>query len=158
LIIGSQCQQMPPLSFLPGVAHELYAVLTASDLGGCVSALPGQDGLLINPTVKQTYTAIETAFQRASADEATLCLAFIGHGEYVTDDFYLLPWDAQVPPGSRTAIHLVQLITELHRQYSLLDGLLLLLDTCYAGMAAAGAAARWVGGLSGTLRFEILTA
>src|SRR5262249_8835695 len=60
--------------------------------------------------------------------------------------------------GSRTAIHLVQLITELHRQYSLLDGLLLLLDTCYAGMAAAGAAARWVGGLSGTLRFEILTA
>src|SRR5262249_4228471 len=114
LIIGSQCQQMPPLSFLPGVAHELYAVLTASDLGGCVSALPGQDGLLINPTVKQTYTAIETAFQRASADEATLCLAFIGHGEYVTDDFYLLPWDAQVPPGSRTAIHLVQLITELH--------------------------------------------
>jgi hypothetical protein len=158
LIIGSQCQQFPPLSFLPGVAHDLYAVLTTSDLGGCVSALPGQDGLLINPTVEQTYNTIETAFQRASADEATLFLVFIGHGEYVGDDFYLLPWNGQVPPSSRTAVHLVQLITELHRQHSLLDGLVLLLDTCYSGVAAAGAAARWVGGLSGTLRFEILTA
>ncbi len=57
LIIGSQCQQLPPLSFLPEVAHELYAVLTTSDLGGCGSALPGQNGLLINPPVEQTYTA-----------------------------------------------------------------------------------------------------
>ncbi|HEY5870211.1 MAG TPA: tetratricopeptide repeat protein [Candidatus Tectomicrobia bacterium] len=158
LIIGSQCKQFPPLSFLPKVAHELYAVLMASDLGECVSALPGQDGLLLDPTVDQARTAIKEAFQRASDDEATLFLAFIGHGKHVGDDFYLLPLDAQVPPFSDTAIHIVQLITEIHKVYSRLDGLVLLLDTCSSGVAAAGAAAQWVKGLSGTFRFEILTA
>jgi hypothetical protein len=55
-------------------------------------------------------------------------------------------------------IHLVQLIKEQHRRYSNVDGLMVLLDPCHAGVGAAEAAAKWVGELGGTLRFEVLTA
>ena len=43
---------------------------------------------------------METAFERAANDEATL-IAVIGHGEQVTEDgdFYLLQADAKVPPA-----------------------------------------------------------
>lgn len=78
LLIGSQCQQLNHLAFLPEAAHDLHAVLTEPELGGCVSALPEQDGLLIDPTVHAARHAIATAFQHASEDEATLFLAFIG--------------------------------------------------------------------------------
>ena len=158
LVIGSQCKAVrPPLSFLPGLAQELHAVMTDAELGGCVPAL-SDDGLLIDPSWAQAHKAIEVAFRRASEDEATLFLAFIGHGEYVGTDFYLLPCDASIPPTSFTALHLVQLIKELHRNYSNVDGLVVLLDACHSGVGAAGAAAKWVGELGGTLRFEVLTA
>ncbi|MGH7965542.1 MAG: hypothetical protein ACRERD_27645, partial [Candidatus Binatia bacterium] len=42
--------------------------------------------------------------------------------------------------------------------HSNLDGLVVLLDTSFSGVAAAGAAAQWVSELAGTLRFEVLTA
>ena len=131
--------------------------MTDAELGGCVPAL-GDGGLLIDPSWAQAHKAIEVAFRRASEDEATLFLAFIGHGEYVGTDFYLLPCDASIPPTSFTALHLVQLIKELHRNYSNVDGLVVLLDACHSGVGAAGAAAKWVGELGGTLRFEVLTA
>jgi tetratricopeptide (TPR) repeat protein len=139
------------------VAQELYAVMTDPNLGGCVPALEG-GGLLLDPTVEDARKAIKSAFQQASKDEATLILAFIGHGEFAGVDFYLLPRDASVPPDSDTAIHLVHLIKELHRRHSDVDGLVVLLDSCYSGVAASGAAAQWVGALGGTLRFEVLTA
>ena len=50
----------------------------------------------------------------------------------------------------------MQLIKELHREHSNVDGLVVLLDTCYAGVGAADAAAKWVTELRGTLRFEVL--
>jgi hypothetical protein len=157
LVIGSQCNGMPRLSFLPKVAEDLYAVMTDPQLGGCVPALKDKD-LVIDPTVEEAWVAIEDAFQQASKDEATLLLAFIGHGEYAGDDFYFLPLSASVPPRAHTAIHLIQLIKELHRKHSDVDGLVVLLDTCYSGLAASGAAAQWVKELGGTLRFEVLTA
>src|SRR5208283_3930781 len=87
-----------------------------------------------------------------------LFLIFIGHGEYAGEDFYLLLKDSSVPPRASSAIHLVQVVKELHREFSYVDGLVVLLDTCYSGVAAAGAAATWVRELQGTLRFEMLTA
>ena len=156
LVIGSQCKQLGTLSFLPKVAEELYDVLTDPAKGGCTAATP--HGLLLDPTVDQARTAIEGAFRLASEAEATLFLVFIGHGEHVGNDFYLLPFNASLPPRSHTAIHLVQLIKELHSLHSDLDGLVVLLDTCYSGVAAAAAADKWGSELEGTLRFEVLTA
>lgn len=158
LVIGSQCRELNPLSFLPAAAEDLYQVLTTPELGSCVPALPDGVGLLLDPSVAEAKAALRTAFTRASEDGATLLLAYIGHGESVYDDFYLLPVDASATPDSDTGIHLVQLIRELYGRHSFVDGLVVLLDACYAGVAAAGAAARWVGKLGANSRFVVLTA
>ncbi|HMR03139.1 MAG TPA: tetratricopeptide repeat protein [Candidatus Competibacter phosphatis] len=158
LVIGSQCRELNPLSFLPAAAEDLYQVLTTPDLGSCVPALPDGVGLLLDPSVAEAKAALRTAFTRTSEDGATLLLAYIGHGESVYDDFYLLPVDASATPDSDSGLHLVQLIRELYGRHSFVDGLVVLLDACYAGVAAAGAAARWVGKLGADSRFVVLTA
>jgi hypothetical protein len=159
LVIGSQCRALGRLSFLPQAAQDLYEVMTDSNLGGCVSALGGRAGLLIDPSVKDAKDAIKTAYRSAAQDEATLFIAYIGHGERAGEDFYLLPDDAENPPDADTAVHLTNLIKEAHKKASgRPDGLGVLVDACYAGVAAFGAAEAWVGGLEGTLRFEVLTA
>ena len=155
LVIGSQCRELNPLSFLPAVAEDLYQVLTTPDLGGCVPALPDGEGLLLDPSVAEAKAALRAAFTRASQDGATLLLAYIGHGVSVYDDFYLLPVDGSATPDSDTGLHLVQFVRELYGRHSSVDGVMVLLDTCYAGVAAEGAATRWVGKLG---RFVVLTA
>jgi hypothetical protein len=103
--------------------------------------------------------AIRIAYQRAAKDEAALFIAYIGHGEHAYDDYYLLPRDAQYPPTSDTALHVTNLIKETHRiAAGRVDGLAVLIDACYSGIAGFGAADAWVSGLKGTLRFEVLTA
>src|SRR6202040_2185788 len=55
-------------------------VMIAPSLGACVGALGNEKGsLLFNPSADEARTAIEWAFRKASEDEATLFLAFIGH-------------------------------------------------------------------------------
>jgi hypothetical protein len=160
LVIGSQCRALPHLAFLPQLAQDLYAVMTDTERGACVSAIEG-DGLLIDPTVKKMKAAIKSAYFRAAKDEASLFIAYIGHGEKSVsgDDYYLLPDDAEIPPDSDTAVHLTNLIKEAHRNATgEVDGLGALVDACYSGAAGFGAAQAWVSGLQGTLRFEMLTA
>jgi tetratricopeptide (TPR) repeat protein len=165
LVIGSQCPALGDknhLAFLPTVAQELAAVLTNPEAGGCVPAVNG-DPLLLNPTSARLDTAIEQAIANASQNEATLLVAFVGHGEHAKDDFYLLPYDLPhnraMRPNSKVAFQLAHRIKEMLGAYSQLDGLVLLVDTCHAGLGARQAAARWpdiiaeAGG-----RFEMLTA
>jgi hypothetical protein len=74
LVIGSQCDRLKPnLSFLPELAEELYRVMTDEARGECVPALPGS-GLVLNRGAAETRTAIGTAFELASRDQATLLL------------------------------------------------------------------------------------
>ena len=157
LVVGSQCQSLPPpLSFLRQTAVDLHAVLTDPELGGCTDAVPG--GPLIDPKVAEAKSAIKEAFRVASEEEAMLILAFIGHGTYAGRDFYLLPRDGVDPPDSDTGVQLVQLVKEQHRLHPALDGLVVLIDTCFSGVAAQAAATSWVSELEGNLRFEVLTA
>jgi hypothetical protein len=161
LVIGSQCQQLGRLAFVPESAQRLFEVMTHPDLGGCVQALlDGQgSGLLLDPTVEEARKALRNSFRRASDDQATLFLAYIGHGHADGDDFYLLPRDApRTEFRSDNAVHLVQVLLEEYRYYPNVDGLVLLLDACFAGAAAIGAASRWVHALQGQMRFELLTA
>jgi NACHT domain/Tetratricopeptide repeat/Caspase domain len=158
LVIGSQCEALSQLGFLPQAARELYQVMLDPERGACVSALE-DEGLLIDPTVRDAKDAIKMAYRRAAKDEATLFIAYIGHGERVDEDFYLLPRDAENPPDSDTAVHLTNLIKEAHKKAAgKVDGLAVLIDACYSGQAGFGAAQSWVRGLEGTLRFEVLTA
>lgn len=158
LVIGSQCDiYSEKLSFLPSLAEELYQVMTDEAHGGCVSALPGS-GLLMNACAAETRDAIKQAFELASKAQATLLLAFIGHGYFAEgdEDFYFLPRNASDPPDSDTAVHLVQFIKERLQRHTV-DGLVVLLDACYSGVAAQDAAARW-SRLKFPVRFEMLTA
>jgi hypothetical protein len=167
LVIGSQCDALGPgrrLSFLPKAAEDLYAVMTDPELGGCEPAL-AEGGLLLNPTASEARRRIKNAFEGASNDDATLFIAYIGHGDVgdtspnkVSHDFYLLPRDAGWPPDSETGIHLVQWVKEMHRRYTHVDGFVILLDACYAGDAAVEAAEKWVAELNTSKGFEFLAA
>src|SRR4051794_30781852 len=114
LVMGSQCSAAGRLSFLPDLAQELYRVMTDPELGQCVPALPEEQGggLLLDPTVREVKAALRSVIQRASADQATLFLAYVGHGEAFLDDFYLLPLDADPAPREETAVHLIQLLRQ----------------------------------------------
>ncbi len=160
LVIGSQCEAFGDaarLEFLPRAAEELYAVMTDPNLGQCLPARP-EGGLLIDPAVNEARSAIIDSFCRASEQQATLIVAYIGHGKYAHERFYLLPRDAEVPPRADTAVHLVELIDELYTNQPGIDGLVVLIDSCYAGVGAVGAARHWSDDLSWKRRFEVLTA
>ena len=159
LVIASQCESLNLLSFLPEAARDVADALLDPDVGGCVPALEDGRRMLVDPTAVELDDAVVAAFERAHEDEATLFLALVGHGDYADDDFYFLTRDGTSPPDSRRSFHLAQRVKELLGRYSLLDGLVILLDTCHAGVAASQAAARWVEivGKAGK-RFEVLTA
>jgi hypothetical protein len=158
LVIGSDWGARPPLSFLPGEAHNLYDSLLHPQPGQCAPALPGRS-LVLDPDAAQLDAAVEEAFAAASAQEATLILAFTGHGVTSGDDYYLLAADSPEDPDSRTAFLLGQRIKELFRRYSTIDGLVLLLDTCESGRAAEAAGRGWIDVLGrAERRFELLTA
>jgi hypothetical protein len=159
LVIGSQCDALGHLPFLPKAAEELYAVMTDPERGACVPALE-EMGLLIDPDVAGVKQAIESAYLRAAKAEATLFIAYIGHGATLGRAFYLLPKDAkECPLTSQTAVPLITLILETHLNApGQIDGLGVLLDTCQSGKAGIAAAEAWVTDLEGTLRFDMLTA
>jgi hypothetical protein len=157
LVIGSQCQRLGRLSFLPEVAARLHALMTDPGPGECLGAEVGDPlGLLLDPTVDEVRDAIIAAYDAAARDGDTLILAFIGHGYFFRGNFYLMPTDAAVPPDAFHAIHLAQIIEE--RPELPRGGLIVLLDTCYSGTGAFDAVEYWVRSLEGQLSFEVLTA
>jgi tetratricopeptide (TPR) repeat protein len=159
LLIGSQCDALGKLSFLPSAAVDLYSVLTNAELGGCVPALP-EGGLMHDPTVAEAKTAIREAFRAASDNNDLLFLVLIGHGEQTElgKDFFFLPRDASAMPTSDTAINLTQFIKEHWQLYSNVDGLIVFLDACYSGTGALDTGQKWTKDLEGHLRFQVLTA
>jgi tetratricopeptide (TPR) repeat protein len=156
LIIGSQCKRLGRLSFLPEVAVRFHALMTDPGPGECLGAEVGDPtGLLLDPTVNEAKSAIKAAYDAAARGGETLILAYIGHGEFVHGDFFLMPTDAANPPNPDDAIHLAAIIK--HRPAHP-DGLIVLLDACYSGSATWNAVEYWVRWLEGQLRFEVLTA
>ena len=158
LVIGSQCDVLPKLAFLPACAQDLYEVLTHPGIGQCLSALGDQSGLMIDKTVDEVYTAIETAFQRASDQCDTLVVALIGHGWGQQKKFYFLASNSPDPPTFRDALRVAEHLADLLGRHSSIDGLILLIDTCYAGVAAFATAAALSEELPHLARYEIVTA
>lgn len=126
---------------LPAAAHDLGEVL-ASDRGRCAPALPS-GAVLIDPVARELDQALVEAMREAHEQRATLVLAFIGHGGFEDDDFYLMAKDSAVP-DSREAVLVGQRIKELLRRYSNLDGLVLLIDACHSGLAVEAAGREWL--------------
>ena len=161
LVIGSQCGVRQRLSFLPEVAQELYAQLIDPQRGACEPAIDvaGNGGLLIDPAMEDMSCHIRQAVARARAEEATLVLAFVGHGAYADDDFYLLPFDFNGELHSDTAYHVTHRLAELMRPQAggggRLDGLILLVDACHSGVTDPS---RWIKAAQELgIRWQILT-
>lgn len=160
LVIGSQCGSPElALSFLPDAAVNLDDALRSPHAGGWTGALADESSLVLNPTLDEMDSKIAEAFANASRREATLLIAFVGHGEEVDGDFYLLPFDSEHPSSSRRSYLVGQRVLELLREHSSLDGLVLLVDACQSGVGAVQAADKWVRTISKAgCRFEMLTA
>ena len=164
LVIGSQCAAKPKLSFLPGLANELYAVLVDPLLGACEPAAPDLSGPLLDPSLATMQEHLNTAFGRASAAGATLFVAFIGHGEVGlgdNSDFFLLPNSCPDPdrPRMDTAWLMGQGLRDLLRTHDRLDGLVLLVDACRSGQGAIEVAERVAPVVAvAQRRLEVLTA
>lgn len=142
---------------LPAAAHDLGEVLT-SERGRCTPALPS-GAVLIDPVARELDQALVEAMRAAHEQQATLVLAFIGHGGFEDDDFYLMAKDSDVPPDSREAVLVGQRIKELLRRYSGLDGLVLLIDACHSGLAVESAGREWLQTMRRSRRrLELLTA
>ena len=162
LVIGSQCDILNRLAFLPEVAERLHALLRHPGPGGCEGVpLEGcPPGLLRNPTVEAAKKAIKTAIKEAAEAGATLILAYIGHGEFpdeMSGDFYLMPKGATVPTADEAidfTVHIKDCIKLLRNRGSLI----VLLDTCHAGAGAWQAMKTWAQSLRGNIDFELLTA
>ncbi|WP_144120912.1 caspase family protein [Catellatospora sichuanensis] len=146
------------MSFLPELAQDLARVLVDPGLGGCEPALD-VGPVLIDPSRTGLMQAVRAAFTRANdGDGSVLVLAFIGHGIAVDEDFYFLPADGSGRGHFDADVHVSQLLKEGLRDNPNLDGLLVLLDTCHAGVGAAQAAAWQQVGLGRrTHRYELLT-
>ena len=97
LVIGSQCQALGPLSFLPEgqgpaqlerLRREQRLVVRLRDLlvdgpGGCAPVRVGGEsapGLLVNPTKEVADAALIAALEQAHTHEAVLVVHFLGHG------------------------------------------------------------------------------
>ncbi|MGW5388510.1 hypothetical protein [Nocardia sp. NPDC003963] len=161
LVVGSQCATQQKLSFLPELATELYELLINPNLGACTAALadPERGGLLIDPTRQQALDALDIAFDSAGRARATLVVAFLGHGIVKANDFYYLTVDSLATGRADHDIALAPILKERLRDNTDISALLVLVDTCHAGVAAQ-AAMQWAGvGLEGAAdRFAILSA
>lgn len=140
LVVGSQCDALRnlPLSFLPDRAQRLHAALTDRRLGEC-DPDPTISPLVLDPTVAELEDAVEDAVARAAKAKATLVFAFIGHavtrGNRGSKPLYLLPKNGDATaPRSKTAYQLGYRLGDM--DLGSLGGLILILDTCYAGAGA----------------------
>ncbi|WP_405627437.1 hypothetical protein OG933_15045 [Streptomyces sp. NBC_00016] len=155
LVIASQCDALPPLTFVEALGDDLSKVLLDPERGCCQSTA---GGLLVDPSREQVIEQVDAAFREADDAGALLILAFIGHGIAVDEDFYFLAKDSQGIGSSRKDVHLSQLLKENLRASSNLDGLGVLLDTCHSGKGASQVSQwREVGLGSHLRRYEILT-
>ncbi|MBF6542099.1 tetratricopeptide repeat protein [Nocardia brasiliensis] len=156
LVVGSECVALGELGFTGELAMGLYGSLT--EAGGWRAATD-EDGPVLNPTAAQLFTAVDEAFTAAAQRQATLLLAFIGHGVATNaEDFYLLGHDSPANPNSHNAFHLTQEIRERLNQAAL-DGLVVLVDACETGQGVLGAARRWTDLLAQSAgRMEMLVA
>ncbi|MFD5365499.1 hypothetical protein [Streptomyces sp. NPDC127103] len=156
LVVASQCDALPPLSFINELSMGLYGVLTDATRGGCQ---PAASGLLIDPDREEALEQIDAAFRQANDLGALLILAFLGHGIAVDEDFYFLAKDSEGSGSYRKDIHLSQSLKENLRTNGSIDGLAVLLDTCQSGIGAQQASKWREVGLGAHLRrYEILTA
>ncbi|MFK0158479.1 hypothetical protein ACIQVK_41225 [Streptomyces sp. NPDC090493] len=137
LVVAPQCADLGPLDGLEEVAGALHDALADRSVGGCVPALPGESSLLCGPDVGQARIekAVRTAAERAGRAEATLVLAFLGHGTTPGDTPRLcfMAGDSRADAPT-TVVDVPGLVTDALDTPGV-QGVVALVDTCHAGGA-----------------------
>ncbi|AFU01473.1 hypothetical protein AW168_34400 [Nocardia brasiliensis] len=141
MVIGSECDAAPRLGFTADLAVRLCSALHR--FGGW-EPTSSSGRPLLDPTIAELKSAIREAFAAAADQQATLLISFIGHGVAVADRyFYLLAKDSPRDlPDSETAYNLGPALLERLAAVHL-DGLVVLVDACEAGIGAR-AAHSWI--------------
>jgi hypothetical protein len=136
----------PPLEFPKKCAEELYGALAQAGWQAPTSTGDVPIDPLINPSTAELKHAVLDAFAQANSAEATLLIAFVGHGRANPNlSFYLMATDSEPhKPTFETAFDVTHFLQE-QLEYSLdLDGLVFLIDACEAGQGVEGAAKEWI--------------
>jgi hypothetical protein len=157
LVVGSQCENLAPLSFVEESASCLYGALAGANWQG--TGVGG--GLVINPSTAQLQAAVRDAFAVANEAEATLLVVFIGHGVADADlDFYLMARDTRLDDlDYENAFDFTHFVRQRLKKFTSLDGLVFLVDACQAQEGIEGAAVRWTEVLAANRgRMELLVA
>ena len=137
LVIGACNDRFGVLDFVDDVVTDLHSALLDIDRGACVPALPDGRDLLTGDlaTSAGIDSALADAISAAAADQATLFVYFLGHGQQANQDFYLIGTDTGERVDSRAAVQIGQRVKELLDNAPTVDGLMLILDACHSGAA-----------------------
>jgi hypothetical protein len=163
LVVGSQCEAMPDLPTLGDRTRRLHEVLRDPQLGGCLPALPDGRSLLVevdNDPLRHTALneAIDQAIGHAADRQATLVLALLGHGFKPGDDpnLYFMAWDT-IEGSRRSAVNVTARLTEAVDEPGI-DGVIALVDTCFAATAPPAGVSLVSGTRQGRTRLAVLMA
>ncbi|MFF8378663.1 tetratricopeptide repeat protein [Streptomyces sp. NPDC015661] len=131
------------LTLLEAHAGELRDLLLDPARGACVPARG--DGLLLNPeSVDEVTAALDEAFEDASAAEASLVLAFLGHGHAPDSGPFLFPVRTSPRnPGVETAFDLVGEVGSRSLRHGGVLELTVLIDACRSGRSLLEAVKGW---------------
>ena len=155
LVIGSECAALNPLNFAAELAGDLQAALGA----GGWQPVGGVPAPVLDPGIGELRATLTQAFRIAHEQQATLLVAFIGHGATTgAQDFHLLAHDSPAAPDAESAFHLGQGIRDRLNKWAGLDGLIVLVDACQTGEGVQGAARQWTDVLAVGGRMELLVA
>lgn len=155
-VIGSECAALGELEFPATLACGLHDTLTRD---GVWHPAVGGAGPLLDPSFDEMRHAVTAAFAAANARQATLLIAFVGHGmTTAAKDFHLMCTDSPAQPDPESAFHLAEGIRYRINAHPSLDGLIVLVDACDAGEGVQGAAQRWPELLNTGGRMELLVA
>ncbi|MFC9392121.1 tetratricopeptide repeat protein [Streptomyces sp. NPDC057027] len=131
------------LTLLEPNAAELRDLLLDPARGACVPARG--DGLLLNPeSVDEVTAALDEAFEDASAAQASLILAFLGHGHMAGSGPFLFPVRTSPPePGVETAFDLVGEVGSRSLRHGNVLELTVVVDACRSGRSLLEAVKGW---------------
>ncbi len=136
LVIGAQCPALGLLPELEQAARSLHDTLTAPWAGACEKDHPERTTLRCGADVTQAEVerAVREAGRHAAAEGAVLVVALLGHGTPGGTSLYFAAGDSE-PENPTKMVDVGSLLSQLLDTPGL-DGVIALVDTCYAGNAA----------------------
>jgi hypothetical protein len=159
LVVASQCLEQLKLRQLERAATELYEVLLDTTMGDCQPGVPDADSLLYGElTDDQIRNAVEKATDHAARHEATLVLAFLGHGFTPGNNptLYLMAKDSTEENRDHAVNVRELLVNAVDRQG--INGVIGIIDTCTAAAVLPSGADLATGTRGGKTRCQLLLA